>query len=71
MGTRGAIARVVKGKPNCFKGVYHHFDSYPDALGKTLFNLRNEFFKGDTEAMLKVLINILLVGVLLMTKIFL
>jgi len=54
MGTRGVIARKTdKG----FTGVYHHWDSYPDGLGQTLFNLYNEQFKHDLKAMLKTLID--------------
>jgi hypothetical protein len=55
MSTRGAIVRFTG--DNTFTGVYHHWDSYPDGLGKTLFNLRRNFFHNDTEAMLKVLID--------------
>jgi len=34
--TRGCIARV---HGDGFRGVYHHFDAYPQALGKKLFDL--------------------------------
>ena len=54
MGTRGAIVKETK---TGWSGVYHHWDSYPDGLGKTLFNLRNDHFKKDTKAILKVLID--------------
>jgi hypothetical protein len=57
MSTRGCIARVVNEKKGSFKGRYHHFDSYESGLGKSLFELRNGHFKGDTNAMLKVLID--------------
>jgi len=59
MSTRGCIARLTSkpGKKVRFKGVYHHWDGYPDGLGKTLFDLRNNHFKGKTDAMLKVLID--------------
>ena len=55
MSTRGAITRI--GAPEGFVGVYHHWDSYPTGLGATLFRLRNGHFRGDTAAMLKVLID--------------
>lgn len=55
MSTRGAIVRS-KGNGK-FIGVYHHWDSYPSGLGATLFRIRNGHFKGDTNAMLKVLID--------------
>ena len=54
MSTRGAIARV---NGDGFKGVYHHWDSYPDSLGETLKRLHGEYFEGDTDAMLKFLID--------------
>jgi len=59
MSTRGGIVRLTskEKEPITFIGVYHHWDSYVSALGKTLFNLNKGFFKGDTEAMLKVLID--------------
>jgi hypothetical protein len=55
MSTRGCIARL-QGDLN-FKGVYHHWDSYPTALGKTLWELYHGFFKQDLELMLKTLID--------------
>ena len=55
MSTRGAIGRDL-GKGH-FEAVYHHWDSYTTALGKTLFNLRNGHFKGDTEKMLSLLMS--------------
>jgi len=59
MSTRSCIARLTSnpGKKIKFKGVYHHWDGYPQGLGSTLFQLRNGHFKGDTNAMLKVLID--------------
>jgi len=57
MSTRGCIARVGGKEPLKFRGVYHHWDSYPSGLGRTLFRLWNTHFKGDTEAMLRVLID--------------
>lgn len=55
MATRGAIARL-NGNGG-FKGAYHHWDSYPEGLGKTLYHLYHGFFKRDLEAMLKYLID--------------
>ena len=54
MSTRSCIARKTD---SGFIGVYHHFDGYPNGVGRTLFNLRNSHFKGDTDAMLKFLID--------------
>jgi len=55
MGTRGGIARIV-GKSG-FRGVYHHWDSYPSGLGEQLWSLYHGFFKGDLKRMLRFLIN--------------
>jgi hypothetical protein len=44
MSTRGCIARV---SGDGFRGVYHHWDSYPTALGKDLFGLAQENDLGD------------------------
>lgn len=59
MSTRGCIARLKSkpGKKIRFAGVYAHWDNYPSGTGSTLFQLRNGHFKGDTDAMLKVLID--------------
>lgn len=54
MSTRGCIARKTN---NGFKGIYNHWDSYPTALGATLYNLYNGHFKKDLKAMLKYLID--------------
>ena len=55
MSTRGAIVRVTGDKK--FTGVYHHWDSYPDGLGKSLWSLYHEHFNKNLDAMLKVLID--------------
>lgn len=54
MSTRGCIARR-----DCdgFAGVYHHWDSYPTALGKTLWDLSHGHFAGDLPGMLRTLID--------------
>ena len=57
MSTRGCIARLQRRSPLEFKGVYHHWDSYPSGLGRALFRLRRRDFKNDTNAMLSVLID--------------
>lgn len=57
MSTRGCIARLVGSQPVQFRGVYHHWDSYPSGLGRTLFSLRNTQFRGDTRKLLQVLID--------------
>ncbi len=54
MSTRGVIARATK---DVFEGRYHHWDAYPDGLGKTLYGLFSGHFKGDLEAMLKFLLD--------------
>lgn len=48
MSTRGVIAR-----PNgdSWTGRYHHWDSYPSGLGKTLFNAYHGHFNRDVEYM--------------------
>ncbi len=55
MGTRGVIAEMHE--PGVWRGRYHHLDSYPTALGKTLFELYNGHFNKDLKAMLKVLLH--------------
>jgi len=55
MSTRGAIVRVTGDKT--FTGVYHHWDSYPDGLGKSLWSLYHEHFNKNLDNMLKVLID--------------
>lgn len=54
MSTRGAIVRKAK---TGFVGVYHHWDSYPEGLGKTLWDLYHGFFKEDLKKMLNYLID--------------
>lgn len=52
--THGAIVRITH---DGFIGRYHHFDSYPAGLGKYLWITCHKYFRGDPEAMLKVLID--------------
>lgn len=54
MSTRSVIARKTD---SGFKGVYHHWDGYPTALGETLFQAFNGHFKRDLDAMLGYLID--------------
>lgn len=54
MSTRSIIARK---KGNGFEGVYHHWDGYPEGVGQTLFKVNKKIFAGDTERMLKFLID--------------
>ena len=55
MGTRGIIVRLDKKRR--FAGNYHHWDSYPTKLGKTLWKLYHEHFERDLKQMLQVLID--------------
>jgi hypothetical protein len=55
MGTRGAIARRTA--EGTFAGRYHHWDSYPDGLGKTLWHRLKDTFDDDLSAMLEFLID--------------
>ena len=52
MSTRGAIARL---SGEGFKGVYHHWDSYPSGLGKALWDTYQKV--GVLDAMLDGLID--------------
>jgi hypothetical protein len=54
MGTRGLIGYKTKGG---FKGVYHHWDSYPSGLGVALQKIHNSQFKGNTSKMVNYLVN--------------
>jgi hypothetical protein len=54
MSTRACVAR--KTGPTTFRGVYHHWDGYPTALGSTLWKLYRGHFKRDLESMLTFLI---------------
>lgn len=54
MSTRGAIARPAG---DGWEGRYHHFDSYPAALGATLWDLYHGHFGRDLAAMQKFLID--------------
>lgn len=57
MGTRGFIGRPNLGLDGDPVGVYHHWDSYPTALGATLFAAIRGHFEGDIEAALRFLID--------------
>jgi hypothetical protein len=52
--TRGVIARQ---KGDFFEGRYHHWDSYPSGLGKALWELAHNQFKGNLDEMLHILID--------------
>jgi hypothetical protein len=51
MSTRGIIAR--KTGRRSWEGVYHHFDSYPTCLGKTIWDMIHNEFNGNAEEFLK------------------
>lgn len=55
MSTRGAIAR--RGGDGWRDGRYHHWDSYPSGLGKSLWDLYRGHFHRDLSAMLKTLLD--------------
>lgn len=54
MSTRGCIARATG---DGFQGRYHHWDSYPNGLGRSLWYLYRTYFKYDLNRMLKTLID--------------
>lgn len=54
MSTRSCIA---KPEGDGWKGRYHHSDGYPSGLGRFLFEAHNGFFGGDTDAMVKYLVD--------------
>lgn len=55
--TRGVIARLTGTLPPRFRGRYHYWDSYPSALGQTLWVLYHGHFDRDLDAMLRVLLD--------------
>lgn len=55
MSTNGMIARPKDGEG--FEGRYHHWDSYPEGLGASLFKLANGYFKNDLHRMMQVLVD--------------
>ena len=57
MATRGAIARLTCVLPLRWAGRYHHWDSYPDGLGRELWKLYHGPFGGDLDRMLQVLLD--------------
>lgn len=57
MSTRGAIARLTSVLPLQWKGRYHHWDSYPDGLGRELWKLYHETFAQDLDRMLKAILD--------------
>ena len=57
MATRGAIARLTSVLPLQWTGRYHHWDSYPDGLGRELWKLYRGHFAQDLDRMLKELLD--------------
>lgn len=58
MSTRSTIARVSRSPDGfTFRGAYHHWDGYPTALGKTLFEAYHGHFGRDVKRMLQFLID--------------
>lgn len=54
MGTRGVIAKPLA---DGWEGRYHHWDSYPTALGATLWAAHHGHFAQSVEAMIEYLID--------------
>ena len=54
MSTRSVIARPTEAG---FTGRYHHWDGYPKGVGQTLYEWRIAYFNGDTDAMLRYLLD--------------
>ncbi|MDP2949037.1 MAG: hypothetical protein Q8P22_05825 [Chloroflexota bacterium] len=54
MSTRSVIARVAG---DGFCGRYHHWDGYPNGLGKQLWDLYQGHFRRDLKRMLQVLLD--------------
>ena len=57
MSTRGAIVRFTNCETTQFEGRYHHWDSYPEALGATLWGLYHGHFQKDLQRMVEFLID--------------
>jgi len=57
MATRGAIARLTNVLPLQWSGRYHHWDSYPDGLGRELWKLYQGHFGRDLDRMLRDLLD--------------
>jgi len=57
MSTPAAIARWTNRTSHEWAGRYHHWDSYPSALGATLFDLVRHRTLGDLATTLRVLID--------------
>lgn len=57
MATRGAISRLTNVLPLQWKGRYHHWDSYPDGLGRELWQLYQGHFDRDLDRMLRELLD--------------
>jgi hypothetical protein len=57
MSTRGAIVRFTNGESTEFTGRFHHWDSYPEGLGATLWELYHGHFQKDLQRMLQLLLD--------------
>src|SRR5260370_27357417 len=57
MSTRAVIGRTT-GSEGEFAGVYSHWDGYPTALGRSLFQMLHGHFHHDLAAMLKTVIDV-------------
>lgn len=57
MSTRGVLARLTNALPPQFAGRYHHWDSYPTGLGKTLWSLYHGHFNRDLNVMMRILVD--------------
>lgn len=57
MSTRGIIGVYTNADHTHWRGVYHHFDSYPKGLGKALWDAAQTVWKNDLSGMLHFLID--------------
>lgn len=57
MSTRAVIGVYTNREQGEWRGTYDHWDGYPHGLGKSLWKLYHEFYKGLLPAMVEMLID--------------